>query len=191
MNQLQFTDSMTVLALIALGLGATITAVSAWSAYHAIDNWRRSAYLVGAGIGLYTAVAYAIVLAEPLATVAVLRPAIIAWMLHNLVVMRVMATVITTAPGEQARRELEGARHKISNLEQGRNIHEGIIAHYQEWHGDMKAALDALNEKYTGSNELVINLRHALTNMVDEQMKLKETLVRAKYRGNDRGGDSG
>ena len=184
MQPIQFTDSMTVLAFIALALALVVAAHSGRAAYKAADSWRRAGYTVGAAIGLYTAAAYYIVLfVEPLANVAWLRPAILAWMLHFLMVMRVMATVITTSPSEQVRRELAEAKHKIINLSQGQDVFLDVMVHYQASMKKLEAAAVVLNEKYTGSDELVLNLRHDLTNMVIEQMELKEKLVRAKYEG--------
>jgi uncharacterized membrane protein len=171
--QIAVDDSMSVLALLAMGIALGVMAVSAHHAHRAFDTWRRWVYIIGGLLGLYTAVSYTIVLfIEPLANVAWLRPGLMLWMLHYLGVATVVNAVVTTSPSEQVRAENKRLEEKITSAETMVNTWQGIVA----GHKAREAKLEAEKEEMTADTKVIVEslaqARGKLVEMLDKQMEL-------------------
>ena len=82
---------------------------------------------------------------------------------------------------ERGRGEVKDLKHEVANLEHTQIFMQAVTRHCQECQEATTEALAELDKKYTDSNELVASLRRKLLKMLDDQMALKEELIRAEY----------
>lgn len=195
---------MSALAVIALLTGAGIAIHSGMAAYGAIDPWRQWTFGIGAGLGLYTAGAYFVVLfVDATANVAWLRPAILFWMVHYLVVMRVVATVVATSPSEQMAAENKRLNGVIEDAKSLAQTFKGIADQYKEreakWTAEkermvadattIRKALEAEREAKEKSAEKVLQLQYKAGQIFEEKMKLEEKINQLEVQILQLGGD--
>lgn len=184
--QIQLDDSMSALAVLAMITAAGVAIHSGRAARGAADNWRRWSFGVGAGLGLYTAVAYAIVLfVDATANTAWLRPAILFWMLHYLVVMRVIETVVTTSPSEQMAAENQRLEDKIRGAQSAANTWQGVTDGYKEreakWAGEKDRLIDDATEirkALEREREILAETRKQAGIIFDAKMRAEETVAK-------------
>ena len=193
MNQLQFTDSMTVFLLqtiddtsILINVGAFTLAILVnlyfLIRHHQRDPWRILLNILSIALAGWMIYGYWQIVTAGASNTAVFRLIQPGWATLIIAVPVVTHTVISSSPSEQVRRELAEAKHTITNLEQGRIIYEGVMSHYQETMTELEIAAAALKEKHGEDDKLIRNLRSALANMAEDNIKAKEVLMRAKFK---------
>ena len=163
--QVQLADSMTALAILAMVTGAGIAIHSSLAAWGIADRWRKWAYGVGAGLGLYTAVSYGIVIfVDASASVAWLRPAIILWMIHYLVMVRIIATVAEYDPDEMAQEKIKKLGYQLKDREQDN----------ENARGTNKILIEQIRETEAKNKALAAGLERARSELVDTATRLMD-----------------
>jgi hypothetical protein len=177
-------DPASISALVALGIALGSVAVSAYHAHRAFDTWRMWVYIIGGLLGLFTAVAYTIILfVEPLASVAWTRLVVIFWILHYLGMATVINAVVTTAPSEQMKAENMRLEEQVASASSMVNTWQTIVAS----HKAREAKLEAEKEEMTADTKVIVaslaEARGKLVEMLDEKLQLIDENERLRGRG--------
>jgi hypothetical protein len=130
-------------------------------------------YIIGGLLGLFTAVAYTIILfVEPMASVAWTRLVVIFWILHYLGVATVVNAVVTTSPSEQMRAENMRLEEQVASATSMVNTWQTIVAS----HKAREAKLEAEKKEMTADTKVIVEslaqARGKLVEMLDKQMEL-------------------